>query len=689
MSTLKSNAKEIIYTIDRFRGINESADGSAEAKRGEASYMRNYRITDGGALAVRPGMKLLPSYDVESPIRAMWGGTDNDEEILICLCGDKLYLNYEEGFAKFPEMIQEITIADNAVANIFFFGGKYYLLTGTGFYDLGARKTVEGYVPTIVIAAAPDGNGTLYEQVNKLTAKRKVRYSADGKSTKYYLPETGLTEILSVTIDGQEKSNPKDYIVSKTSRYEYGNSITRTCVEFTTAPEAGTDNIEIMYTLNVVRTFAFSVPAGESTIDLSSAFKTFDIVTDIFVVAKENESGGVDTLTYSSDYTYSDDNTKVFLTSAPLSKTTYYVSIEFEKNYREEVFAMTKSEVYNGAQDTRLFLYGDGGNVALYSGLDENGKGTAEYFPDLNEIEIGDANTPITAMIRHRNRLLAFKPNAAYSIYYSATSLEDGNLIPGFYLNAINREIGCADGANAVSVENRVRTLCHKSIYEWRSTNSSGNITSDARNAEVVSARVRDTIKSFDMSKCIQLYDNINNEYYCFCGNKAVIHNTVSDAWYVYDELLRDEGETITSAAIFDSKVCFGATDGRIRYFDRTAACDDTDKMISAEWNSLWLDFGKPHYQKYSPKLWVSGISAVKNGDGNVSVKVETDSYRGDKWRNIYFQNDSRTPQTRRSLNKIPTFLYYMLKIKTQEDEDHATITGAVIRVNYTIPIRH
>ena len=67
---------------------------------------------------------------------------------------------------------------------------------------------------------------------------------------------------------------------------------------------------------------------------------------------------------------------------------------------------MRFSETYNGQTDTRVFLYGDGSNTAIYSGLDYNGKPTAEYFPDLNEIAVDSANTPITSMIKHYDSFL-------------------------------------------------------------------------------------------------------------------------------------------------------------------------------------------------------------------------------------------------------------------------------------------
>lgn len=46
-----------IYTVDKFLGINEAADGDTELKMGEASRMENFLITDAYNLALRPGIQ--------------------------------------------------------------------------------------------------------------------------------------------------------------------------------------------------------------------------------------------------------------------------------------------------------------------------------------------------------------------------------------------------------------------------------------------------------------------------------------------------------------------------------------------------------------------------------------------------------------------------------------------------------
>ena len=53
---------------------------------------------------------------------------------------------------------------------------------------------------------------------------------------------------------------------------------------------------------------------------------------------------------------------------------------------RGDVTGMRYSEFYNGSNDTRVFLYGDGTNRTIYSGINgDTGLASADYFPDLYE----------------------------------------------------------------------------------------------------------------------------------------------------------------------------------------------------------------------------------------------------------------------------------------------------------------
>ena len=184
---------------------------------------------------------------------------------------------------------------------VYILNGKEYLVwDGVGYVDV-----VEGYVPCVVTAAVPSGGGTALQNINRLTGKRRIRFSADGTSTVFHLPEKNLLSVDWVMVG-----------TARTTAFTADKALGT--VTFTAAPAAGSSNVEIQY----------------------AVYNTL----------------------------------------------------------RAQVEAMRWWETFNGATDTRVFLYGDGSAKALYCGVTEQGVASAEYFPDLYEISVGDANTPITGL---------------------------------------------------------------------------------------------------------------------------------------------------------------------------------------------------------------------------------------------------------------------------------------------------
>ena len=668
MSRLSSNARQITYTIDRFRGVNENADVS-KMKHGEATYMRNYRITDAGALTVRPGIKTEqpPFENMSGAIRGMWSGSLGGVDSLVYLQGTKLYIKDQGG----THLLQGATINGTGKAEVVFFGGLLYIFTGSELYyvtsHLDSLEVVEGYVPTVSIATAPDGAGTLYESVNKLTAKRKVRYSADGTSKTYALPEECPAEIISVQVDGLFT---KEYTTGKVTGSE------RRQVTFETAPAAGANNVVIEYKAQREAEYI----GYSTTLNYAQSGETGNTVRFVQYYADDYWA------TLGSEG-YTATESTVIIKGTWASGIKWRVVYWTDAHNRSEVTSMTAAEIYNGTQDTRLFIYGDGSNKVLYSGLDENGIGTASYFPDLNEIEVGNTNSTVTSLIRHKSRLLVFKETEAYSVYYSLMTLADSRVTAAFYVNAISRNVGCSANCRAAGANNKVYTACYGSLYEWASTNTTGNITADDRNSKVVSERVSATVKALTGEKHL-VYNGLTQELICFSGKLAVLYNFAADAWYIYDSLVSGINETISAAEIYNGTVYFGTTDGHLKRFDASSPVDETSTIIKAIWSSAWLDFGKPHYQKYSPKLWLSGVSMSENEGGNFSVLVSTDKIGNGAWTQLSFDGNGGEPTISRCIKKVCKFAYYQLTLKTEEAGVHDLLTGAVINASYTIPVK-
>lgn len=345
----------------------------------------------------------------------------------------------------------------------------------------------------------------------------------------------------------------------------------------------------------------------------------------------------------------------------------------------DEIQAMRYAELYNGSQDTRVFVHGDGTNRCFYSGLDYDGLPRADYFPDLNVAHVGDENTAITAMIRHYDRLLCFKLDSAWAIGYSQVTLADGTVTAGFYVSPINRSVGnCAPG-QAVLVENRPRTLDGRSVVEWKSTSSSGNINGDERNAERVSQRVDETIRTFDLETAKTFYDKYAHEYYVIgADGTALVHGIDADAWYVYTNF------AARCLINYKDELYFGTADGYLRHFS-TQYFSDEGEAIDAYWESGSMPFAADFQRKYSAMLWV-GIRPDDNGYLEVSAKTD----RKTDFAVYSFEtvDAAQVPEMNRIKLKAKKFTYYNLILANNTADKTATVVSVDVRVRGTGYVR-
>ena len=311
---------------------------------------------------------------------------------------------------------------------------------------------------------------------------------------------------------------------------------------------------------------------------------------------------------------------KVTFTNAPAAGTnTMEIEYSASASYATRVTAMRFSELFNGAQDTRVFLYGDGTNITIYSGIRyDTGKPSAEYFPDLYEVAVGESNTPITSLVRHYSRLMAFKPNSTYSIQFGDITLEDGTQTAAFYTTPVNRAFGNEAMGQAKILENSPVTIDAGSAYRWV-TNRSGYVSAIENNLERISDRAVKTIGAMP-SADIKTYNlKREHEYWFVCGDTTLILNYGNDTWYIYRDLpfiLPIETETETYG--------FG-NDGRMYHFSREYLSDNGEQIDCYAVTGA-MDLGRDYVIKYDPCLYVALQPEV---GARVRVTVE-DNRRSD-----------------------------------------------------------
>jgi len=342
------------------------------------------------------------------------------------------------------------------------------------------------------------------------------------------------------------------------------------------------------------------------------------------------------------------------------------------ENFRGQVTAMRCAELYNGVQDTRVFLYGDGSNRALYSGLDYDGRPRADYFPDLNEVAVGDGNTPVTAMLRHYDRLMCFKLDSAWSISYGAITLPDGAVTAGFYVSPVNRDVGnCAPG-QARLVENRPRTLDGRSVMEWRAGIYIAETAGDQSSAYRISQRVDSAIRSFDLAAAKTFYDKLSHEYYVIGEDgTALVHNVDADAWYIYTNF------AAACLIRYKDELYYGTRDGWLRHCSDDYFSDEGEE-IDAQWESGSMSFSKDYRRKYSAMVWL-GIKPEDSG--YLKVTAETDIRSGAAEYSFRTDSAKAVPRMNRIKLKAKKFTYYKLILSNRSADTTATVVSADIRV--------
>lgn len=378
----------------------------------------------------------------------------------------------------------------------------------------------------------------------------------------------------------------------------------------------------------------------------------------------------------------------------PAAANAYEVQYTSKANYRSQVTNMRFSEIFTDAKDSRVFLYGDGTNQVIYSDMDYDGNGRADYFSDLNVMNIGDENTPVTGLIRHFSRLICYKLNSTWSISSSTVTLADGSIIPSFHISAVNRSIGNEMVGNVQLVLNNPRTIFRGSVYEWRGSKSYGNLTNDERQAVRISDRIRSSLQDLCVIGEIVCYDdNFNQEYY-ICNSYtgvALVHNYAVDAWYVYENIY---------AWCFcnkDNGLFFAGDGGHVRVFDPELKSDvgssvdpDDEVPIEALWVSGHMDFGADYMRKYSSTLWVS---VKPESNSWIELSITTDrrkdfserliaqgSYGFPDWDfRTWTFDDNFSPRIFKVRLKAKKFVYYQLGLYSNEVHTTATVLGVDI----------
>lgn len=218
-----------------FRGVDFSnREVNLTRSPDSLNMWKNYKSNLGKCIETRPDLELLKTFS--NTVFGLFFYKVGNIEHTIVHCRTQLI-----------DIVNGVETILNTGMNpkrsqSFIYNNIFYIKDGINYleYDGQICQEVVGYIPTTSISRSPSGGGTIYEDVNMLTAYRKNSFCADGESKEYYL-------------DAQNIDNNYQPIVivnnEQVTNFTVDN--TRGKITFNTAPEApltaGQDNVFITY----------------------------------------------------------------------------------------------------------------------------------------------------------------------------------------------------------------------------------------------------------------------------------------------------------------------------------------------------------------------------------------------------------------------------------------------------------
>jgi hypothetical protein len=737
MATISGANNEKIFSLKKWGGLNEAPDGDTRLKLGEASEMVNWKITRDGNLKRRPGTEFVAGLCTEYTISispdiqelcmvqpddtfGIYHGlsaTANPGKVTLFGTGAAIEqgvmtsytaeirngaLNYsdpetasiEDGVLSIENSYEEMTRETLQEALDALEPGEYlyilydelpYALNANCIYSDGTNDFLGGYIITSKPVTASPVQGLWHGLVQ---GKEMLLAACNGKVWSLYDADRDVIirePLGNIDTSGKVTFFPfggNVYILDGDDYYVYDGTLLSVVdgyipiVAKQLSPTSGETTGEYVNLLIPNRRVWISPDGTNRTFTMPEK----PMVWDNTCYVRDLSTGEI---VPPSDYSHNQNTAVISFYTAPARGVNTYeicykgMSVADYAPFREQVTHNRFAEIFSGPTDNMVFLYGDGTNRAVYSGMDDDGMPRADYFPDQYEVHVGDSNTPITAMVRHYGDLVCYKPDSTWAITQSAMELASGDNTIGIYCTPVNRDKGNVAPGQVRLVDNNPVTCSERELYHWiNSSYYTSTLSRDERQARRISDRIQRSIKEIDLTKCCMWDDNDGQEFYLSQNKVTLVWNYATDTWYRY------EGIDAVCMCNFHGEVIYGTSEGLLARITYNAA-GDMGHPILARWISGAIDFGAANMRKYSSSMWVG----LKPEEGT-SVNVELITDRKNTFKEKIVSSEKAKvrgqPFMVKTKLKAKKFVFYRLLLTVDDKQPAVTVTDVEFRVRQT-----
>lgn len=359
------------------------------------------------------------------------------------------------------------------------------------------------------------------------------------------------------------------------------------------------------------------------------------------------------------------------------------VDIYWEKQNEDRHFIenMRAGIIFGGGVDTKVFLYGneDEPNRIRYSATADNVP-SVEYFPGVNQIDVGANNFEVTDLTRHYDRLL-ITTNKPEAYYMTLDTIDvDGMTtvsLQTFPLNEVHGNVAFAQGQ---VIDNDPITIDKDAIIRWKSTN-----VRDERNMKNISQKISLDLIDLNLRSVKTVDFQAQNQLWIAINNKVYIYNYSNDT---FSRL--NLAHEVKELQVFNNVLYMVTQEGKLMRFGEEFQTFD-DETIKAHWEMNFYDFGAEYLRKTMNRLWVlmqpqakssAEIGYISNkNESPVKKKIE---YKLSVLDDVVFSDFSfqisNNPQPFRLKMKAKKFTNLKITIDNNEETD-STILSLALRV--------
>lgn len=207
------------------------------------------------------------------------------------------------------------------------------------------------------------------------------------------------------------------------------------------------------------------------------------------------------------------------------------------------------------------------------------------YFPQRNLLIMGNSETPVTALCKQKERVLAFNGTAAWSIGFEGSM----SYIPEATM--VDNGIGCPQQDALTPAGNSLIVANSSGIWKISTPVNHPNDWTVEELSTVIFDRVRAVLRKNVITAWLPQYNEFWMRDVEDSSGTVWIYSTENKEWYCFDN--------IPAHRFFQSSVGYGfCSDSKICLFDERLECDNLTTPIRAVYQSGYLTLSQPTEQK-------------------------------------------------------------------------------------------